>query len=71
MAYEPKEGSGAIFKNKGKKTANHPDYTGSFKGLDGVMYNAAMWCKIDKNGKSFFLFSQSEFKDKPNEAPPF
>ena len=72
MSYEPKNGSGAIFKNKNKKADNHPDYTGNFKGLDGTMYNAALWVKKDKNGNSYFSFSQSEFRaNDTSEKLPF
>lgn len=68
MAYEPKNGSGAIFKNKDKKEDKHPDYRGSFKGLDGKMYNAALWIKKDKNGNAFFSFSQSEYRDQSSSS---
>lgn len=67
MGYEPKEGSGAIFKNKDKKTDKHPDYTGNFKGLDGKMYGAALWLAKDKNGNAYFSFKQSEFKAKEDK----
>lgn len=73
MAYEPKEGSGAIFKNEKKSEDKHPDYRGTFKGLDGKMYNGALWVKEDKNGKKFFSFRQSEYKERDNsmEDLPF
>lgn len=70
MAHEQKNGQGIIFKNSQKKTEKHPDYTGNMTGLDGKKYGIALWVREGAKGK-FFSFAQSEFKDKPNEAPPF
>lgn len=70
MAYEHKPGFGGIFKNHKKEKENHPDYTGQFKGLDGKLYNAALWVKEDKNGKNYFSFSMSEVRETKSN-PPF
>lgn len=67
MAYENKPGNGAIFKNDRKESDKHPDYTGTFKGLDGVDYRVALWVKDGNKGK-FFSMSQSEIK--PKESKP-
>lgn len=69
--YEQKNGQGIIFKNDRKSADNQPDYTGNFTGLDGKKYNAALWVKEGKNGKKFFSFSQSEFKEKSSKDIPF
>ena len=54
MAYESKEGFGALFRNE-KKEGNQPDYRGTFKGLDGVEYDIAGWLKDGQKGKFLSL----------------
>lgn len=51
MSYEPKDGQGALFKNKNKE-GKQPDYRGDVK-LGGVVYELAGWVK--DNGKGPFL----------------
>jgi hypothetical protein len=51
MAYEPKEGAGAIFPNN-KQKDNQPDYRGDFM-LNGEMYEVAGWKKQTQAGKTF------------------
>jgi hypothetical protein len=69
MAYEHKAGSGSVFKNDRKETSNHPDYTGSMKGLDGKMYWVSMWIKDGKKGK-FLSLAQTEMVEKENDDLP-
>jgi hypothetical protein len=54
MAYEKKEGSGALFKNSERKTDKHPEYRGDIL-IDGKEYWLAGWVKEGKNGKFFSL----------------
>ncbi len=58
MAYEQKENSGALFKNKRKESAKHPDYTGSVN-VEGTEYRLAAWIKKGKKG-AFMSLAVSE-----------
>lgn len=58
MAYENKEGFGALFRNE-KQKDTQPDYKGSFKGLDGVEYDIAGWLKDKKDGGKFLSLKVS------------
>jgi len=62
MAYEHKENSGSLFRNDGKKTDNHPDYTGKLN-IAGQMWDVSGWIK-DSNGKKWLSLSARE----PNQA---
>lgn len=72
MAYEHKEGSGAIFKNAKKDAGSkQPDYRGNIM-LGGVVYELAGWTKnggqgpfLSINGKVQGQYS----KDAPKPAP--
>lgn len=55
MAYENREGFGALFKNENRTSERQPEYKGSFKGLDGVEYDVAAWVKEGKKGKFLSL----------------
>jgi uncharacterized protein (DUF736 family) len=50
MAYEPKDNTGVIFKNKNKTEEKHPDYTGSAV-VDGVKKDLSAWVKKGEKGK--------------------
>ena len=50
MAYEQKEGQGALFKNTEKKSEKHPDYRGDIT-IGGAKFWLAAWIKEGKNGK--------------------
>jgi hypothetical protein len=44
MAYEPKEGNGALFRNDKGDNAARPDYRGDIM-LNGVLYEVSGWIK--------------------------
>lgn len=44
MAYQPKEGSGALFKNDKGENAARPDYRGDIC-INGELYELAAWIK--------------------------
>lgn len=52
MAFEHKEGYGALFKEHEKKSANGPDYRGNVM-IGGTVYELAGWIK--QGGKGSFL----------------
>jgi len=52
MAYEPKEGSGALFKNDKGDNPKRPDYRGTLT-LNGVEYKASLWIRQDKKGNDY------------------
>ncbi len=52
MAYEQKNLTGALFKNKRKEAETHPDYTGSAL-VEGVEYYLDAWIKESKNGEKY------------------
>ena len=61
MAWEPKEGSGSLFKAE-QKSEKAPGYRGDIM-LGGVVYEIAAWVKEGKNGK-FFSLSGKPKEDK-------
>ena len=67
MAYEPKEGSGSLFKNTRKETENHPDYTGSIM-VNGKEHWLSGWIKEGKKGK-FFSIAIGKQKESSNFRP--
>ena len=50
--YQPKEGTGSLFKNDKKTADNQPDYRGNVM-IGGNVYNLASWVKEAKTGKKF------------------
>ena len=64
MAYEVRDLSGSIFKNRKKQNEKSADMTGSARifGRD-VWVNA--WVKTDKNGEKWISLSFREKEDKP------
>ena len=63
MAFEHKEGSGSLFKNKFKTKENQPDRNGDFK-LNGKLYKISGWLKKDKNGEDYLSLSIKEKEDR-------
>jgi hypothetical protein len=62
--WQPKEGSGSLFKNKNKTADNHPVSRGDIM-LGGVVYELAAWRKTGRDGEDFLSLS-----GKPKEARP-
>ena len=61
MAYEQKEGQGAMFPNQYKKSGdNKPDLTGNIK-INGEVIKIAGWYKEGKNGQ-FLSVSVDNYK---------
>lgn len=56
MAYEPKEGSGALFKNDKGDNPARPDYRGDVT-VGGVTYELSAWIKESNGGKKFMSLS--------------
>jgi uncharacterized protein (DUF736 family) len=73
MAFELRELSGSVFKNKKKEKDSHPDLTGEAK-IGGVIYWVNAWRKTDKNGNEWisFAFKEKDFtaaKEAVKEKP--
>ena len=67
--YEPKDGSGALFKNDKKEKDTHPDYKGSIL-INGIDYWLSSWIKEGKSGKFMGLQAQPKNKNAaPRSAP--
>ena len=52
MAYEKRDMTFSVFKNKRKETDNHPDLTGTAL-VNGIEYWVSAWKKKDKNGDTW------------------
>jgi hypothetical protein len=52
VAFEQKDNSGAIFKNKNPKNDKSPPLTGNAM-IGGVEYWISAWSKTDKNGEKW------------------
>ena len=50
MAFTHKEGRGNMFKNTRRTSETQPEWRGDFMGLDGTVYDIAMWWSKDKEG---------------------
>lgn len=65
MAFEPRPGSGSLFKNDKQGNDRAPDYKGDLTLLDGSKVRLAGWIKQGQKG-SFLSISI----DKPREEAP-
>ena len=56
MAFDQKDNSGAIFKNKNPKNEKSPPLSGKAM-IGGVEYWVSAWSKTDKNGEKWISFA--------------
>ena len=68
MAYEPREGSGALFRNDKKGVEKRPDYRGTLM-VGGRQYKLSAWVKEGARGK--FLSINAQPDDGEREDAPF
>lgn len=68
MAYEQKDGSGALFKNDKGDNPKRPDYRGDIT-LGGVQYELSAWIKDGKNGKFMSLSGKVKGERQERSAP--
>lgn len=54
--WQPREGSGSLFKNKQKTADNHPVSRGDIM-LGGVVYELSAWRKTGRDGEDFLSLS--------------
>ena len=72
MAYSPKEGSGALFKNDKGENAARPDYRGDIL-LGGVLYEVSGWIKplpSDASKRFMSLAGKPKQAREPQQAKP-
>lgn len=72
MAFQQKDGSGSLFRNKRKEADQHPDHTGSIT-VAGVQYWLSGWIKQTKDGEKYFSLSvrpKEERQERRSSPPP-
>lgn len=69
MAFEKREGSGALFKNDKATSDKAPGYTGYIM-ICGVEYDLSAWLKDGKRGKFFSLAVKPKQPRQDDYAPP-
>jgi hypothetical protein len=68
MAFEKKDGQGALFKNARKESPSHPDYRGDVM-IDGREYWLSAWIKEGKSGK-FMSIAVKPKDEQPRRQEP-
>lgn len=69
MAYEPKEGSGALFKNDKGDNQARPDYRGDIM-LGGKLYEVSGWIKpLPSDSSKKFMSLSGKPKVRDGNAP--
>ena len=68
MAYEPKNGKGAVFANDKGDNPKRPDYRGDLMTPDGKLLKLSGWVK-KVEGKKPFLSLACEY-ERPREVEP-
>jgi len=68
MSYEPKDGSGALFKNDKGDNPARPDYRGDIT-INGTTYELSAWIKPTRNDASKKFMSLSA-KPKDGQRQP-
>jgi uncharacterized protein (DUF736 family) len=61
--------TGALFKNKDKKSEKHPDYRGTVN-VGGTEYYLASWLKTSKAGEKYMSLSVTEKNENNTRTPP-
>jgi len=70
LAYEPKDGSGALFKNERKQEGTmQPDYTGNAL-VNGETVEIAAWIKTTSGGKKFMSLSFKPPREPAQHSSP-
>lgn len=69
MAYEMKDMSGSLFREKEKKSEKSPDYTGKVK-IEGKELRLAGWIKQTKAGDTYLSLALSEPREGGMTARP-
>ena len=59
---------GALFKNKDKKTDDHPDYTGKLN-VGGAEFWLSAWLKTSKAGQKYMSLSVTPAEQKTRRKP--
>lgn len=68
MAYEPKDGSGALFKNDKGDNPARPDYRGDLM-VGGVLYEISAWIKpLPSNAEKRFMSLSARVKQGQNNT---
>lgn len=71
MAYQPKDGNGALFKNDKGDNAARPDYRGDLM-VGGVVYELSAWIKSlpSDSTKKFMSLSAKPKQDRQSQGEP-
>lgn len=67
MAYELRNNSGSLFRNKRKEQENHPDSTGTVM-VEGVEYFINGWTKTTQGGEKWVSLSFRRKDQQPDRA---
>jgi hypothetical protein len=59
MAFQHREGQGALFKNERRTQDSHPNLRGQLM-IGGVLYDVSAWRKKGSNGKPDWLSLQAK-----------
>ena len=69
MAFEQRNGSGALFKNDKKGNDKAPDYTGNALSPSGEYFELSAWIKEGNKGKFMSVSLQPKFGSEQKPAP--
>jgi len=69
MAYEQRDGTGALFKAKEQPTDKHPGYTGSCL-IGGKKYSISAWVNESKSGEKYFSLKLEEPRGREANQEP-
>ena len=69
MAYEPKDGSGALFRNDKGDNDKRPDYRGNLM-VGGVEYELSSWIKEGQKGKWMSISAKPKEERQSQQKAP-